>query len=43
VGSEMCIRVSFQVAEMSGANDRARRLRDGLLHGTTDPVTARSH
>ncbi|HTA57947.1 MAG TPA: PDZ domain-containing protein [Candidatus Baltobacteraceae bacterium] len=33
----------FQVAEMSGADDRARRLRDGLLHGTTDPITARSH
>lgn len=33
----------FQVAEMSGADARARRLRDGLLHGTTDPVTARSH
>jgi len=33
----------FQVAEMSGADDRARRLRDGLLRGTTDPVTARSH
>jgi predicted metalloprotease with PDZ domain len=33
----------FQVAEMSNADDRARRLRDGLLHGTTEPVTARSH
>jgi predicted metalloprotease with PDZ domain len=33
----------FQVAEMSGADDRARRLRDGLFHGTTDPITARSH
>jgi predicted metalloprotease with PDZ domain len=33
----------FQVAEISGADDRARRLRDGLLRGTTDPVTARSH
>jgi predicted metalloprotease with PDZ domain len=33
----------FQVAEMSNADDRARRLRDGLLHGTTAPVTARSH
>jgi predicted metalloprotease with PDZ domain len=33
----------FQVAEMSKADDRARRLRDGLLHGTTDPITARSH
>jgi predicted metalloprotease with PDZ domain len=33
----------FQVAEMPGADDRARRLRDGILRGTTDPVTARSH
>ena len=33
----------FQVAEQSNADDRARRLRDGLLHGTTDPITARSH
>ena len=33
----------FQVAETSGADDRARRLRDGLLRGTTDPITARSH
>jgi hypothetical protein len=28
---------------MPGADARARRLRDGLLHGTTDPITARSH
>ena len=33
----------LQVAETSGADDRARRLRDGLLRGTTDPITARSH
>ena len=33
----------FQVAEMSNADERARRLRDGLLHGTTEPITARSH
>lgn len=32
-----------QVTEMAGADERARRLRDGLLHGTTDPITARSH
>ncbi len=32
----------FQVAEMSNADERARRLRDGLLHGTTEPITARS-
>jgi predicted metalloprotease with PDZ domain len=30
----------FQVAEMSNADERARRLRDGLLHGTTEPITA---
>jgi predicted metalloprotease with PDZ domain len=33
----------FQVAEMSNADERAHRLRDGLLHGTTEPITARSH
>ena len=33
----------FQVAEMAGADARARRLRDGIFRGTTDPVTARSH
>jgi predicted metalloprotease with PDZ domain len=33
----------FQVTELSNADDRARRLRDGILHGTTAPVTARSH
>ena len=33
----------FQVAEVSGADDRARHLRDGILRGTTDPITARSH
>jgi predicted metalloprotease with PDZ domain len=32
----------FQVAEMPHADDRARRLRDGLLRGTTDPITART-
>jgi predicted metalloprotease with PDZ domain len=32
----------FQVAEKSDADDRARHLRDGLLHGTTDPITART-
>jgi C-terminal processing protease CtpA/Prc len=30
----------FQVTELANADDRARRLRDGLLHGTTEPVTA---
>jgi predicted metalloprotease with PDZ domain len=33
----------FQVAEASNADTRARRIRDGLLHGTTSPVTASSH
>jgi len=33
----------FQVADLPGADERARRLRDGLLHGTTEPVTARAH
>jgi predicted metalloprotease with PDZ domain len=33
----------FQVAEMSNADERARRLREGLLRGTTEPITARSH
>ncbi len=32
----------YQVAEMSNADERARRLRDGLLHGTTEPITART-
>ncbi len=30
----------FQVAEMPNADDRAIHLRDGLLHGTTEPITA---
>ena len=34
---------SYQVVETPGANDRARRIRDGILHGTTDPVTAQAH
>ncbi|HWY07310.1 MAG TPA: hypothetical protein VNY24_10645 [Candidatus Acidoferrales bacterium] len=33
----------FQVTEISNADDRARRLRNGLLRGTTEPITARSH
>jgi predicted metalloprotease with PDZ domain len=33
----------FQVAEISNADERARRLREGILHGTTEPITARSH
>jgi predicted metalloprotease with PDZ domain len=27
---------SYQVVEMQGANERARRIRDGLLHGSTE-------
>lgn len=30
----------YQIAESAEASDRARRIREGLLHGTTDPVTA---
>jgi len=32
----------YQVAESVNASDRARRIREGLLHGSTDPVTARN-
>jgi predicted metalloprotease with PDZ domain len=32
----------YQVAEAT-PSDRARRIREGMLHGTTDPLTARSH
>ena len=31
-----------QVAESANAGDRARRIREGILHGSTDPVTARN-
>src|SRR5262249_30004621 len=30
----------WQVTEVASADDRARRLREGLLRGTTEPVTA---
>jgi predicted metalloprotease with PDZ domain len=33
----------FVVGEMPDAPDRAKRIRDGMLKGTTDPVTARTH
>jgi len=33
----------YQVVESASASDRSKRLRDGLLHGTTDPVSASSH
>jgi predicted metalloprotease with PDZ domain len=32
----------YQVVEASNATDRARHIRDGILHGSTDPVTARN-
>jgi len=31
----------YEVVESPGATDRAKRIRDGMLRGTTDPVTAR--
>lgn len=31
---------SYQVVEVSDAVERAKRIRDGMLHGTTDPSTA---
>jgi len=33
----------YRVTEVSGASDRARRIREGMLRGTIDPVTAQSH
>ena len=33
----------YQVAEMQGADERARRVREGLLKGTTEPITANRH
>jgi predicted metalloprotease with PDZ domain len=33
----------YEVVEASNAADRARRIRNGMLHGTTDPITAHSH
>jgi len=32
----------FEVAESAGAGDRARHIRDGLYHGTTDAVPVRA-
>lgn len=34
---------SYQVIEMMDATARAKRIRDGILHGTTDPITATAH
>lgn len=33
----------YQVAELAGADERARRMREGLLKGTTEPITANRH
>ncbi len=33
----------YQVAESSHASERAKRIREGILHGTTEPVTAKIH
>lgn len=33
---------SCQVVEAPAVSDRAKRIREGLLHGTTDPVTAQT-
>lgn len=33
----------YQVVETADASDRAKRIREGILHGTTDPVTAHVH
>lgn len=30
----------YEVAEAANVSDRAKRIRDGILHGTTDPITA---
>ena len=30
----------YQLVEASNPTDRARRIREGILHGTTDPITA---
>jgi predicted metalloprotease with PDZ domain len=34
---------SFQVTELTDLSPRTKRIRDGLLHGSSDPITARSH
>jgi hypothetical protein len=31
------------VTESSDADARAKRIRDGILHGSTDPVTAHAN
>jgi predicted metalloprotease with PDZ domain len=33
----------YQVAESAHATDRAKRIREGILRGTTEPVTAKNH
>ena len=32
----------YDVVEASNISDRAKRIRDGILRGTTDPITARN-
>ena len=32
----------YQVVEQAHASERAKRIREGMLHGTTEPVTARN-
>jgi len=33
----------YQVAESAHATDRAKRIREGILRGTTEPVSAKNH
>jgi predicted metalloprotease with PDZ domain len=33
----------YQVAETAHATERAKRIREGILRGTTEPVTAKNH
>ena len=33
----------YQVIEMMDTTDRAKRIREGMLRGTTDPITANTH
>src|SRR5208283_3973369 len=33
----------YQIAESAHATDRAKRIREGILRGTTEPVTAKNH
>ncbi len=33
----------YQIVELPDPTPRTKRIRDGLLHGTSDPITARGH